>query len=190
MSSFVYLLVWSPPPHIPCISSPNQCLLFAAHAHTIATCFAVISILYHLFLVFISTPYLELYLYLYLETLKCQGVLQRSGKSQGICVVGEICKVTRHVNRWTGIMRVMCKHTCSEHHITYLYFIHTLILFAYLTFSISSGKVMEKSGIFSFWIVVTLNFCHLTFCRNISWVVFVIISCCCSCWTFILEMHR
>ena len=50
MSSFVYLLVWSPPPHIPYISSPNHCLLFAAHAHTIATCFAVVSILYHLFL--------------------------------------------------------------------------------------------------------------------------------------------
>ena len=45
MSSLVYLLVWSPPPHIPYISSPNHCLLFAQHAHTIATCFAVISIL-------------------------------------------------------------------------------------------------------------------------------------------------
>jgi len=33
---------------------------FAAHAHTIATCFVVVSILYHLFLVFLSTPYLEL----------------------------------------------------------------------------------------------------------------------------------
>jgi len=60
MSSLVYLLVWSSPPHIPYISSPNQCLLFAAHAQTIATCFAVLSILYHLFLVFLSTPYLEL----------------------------------------------------------------------------------------------------------------------------------
>jgi len=60
MSSLVYLLVWSPPPHIPYISSPNQCLLFAAHAHTITTCFAVVSILYHLFLVFLSNPYLEL----------------------------------------------------------------------------------------------------------------------------------
>jgi len=48
MSSLVYFLVWSPPLHIPYISSPNQCLLFAAHAHTIATCFAVVSILYHL----------------------------------------------------------------------------------------------------------------------------------------------
>jgi len=60
MSSLVYLLDWSPPPHIPYISSPNQCLLFTAHAHTVATCFAVVSILYHLFLVFLSTPYLEL----------------------------------------------------------------------------------------------------------------------------------
>ena len=57
----VYLLVWSPPPHIPYISSPNQCLLFAAHAHTITTCFGVLSILYNLFLVFLSTPYLELF---------------------------------------------------------------------------------------------------------------------------------
>ena len=61
-SSLVYLLVWSPPPHIPYISSPNQCFLFTVHAHTIATCVAVVSILYHLFLVFLSTPYLELYL--------------------------------------------------------------------------------------------------------------------------------
>ena len=30
----------------------------SAHAHTIATCFAVVSILYNLFLVFLSTPYL------------------------------------------------------------------------------------------------------------------------------------
>jgi len=44
------------------ISSPNQCLLFATHAHAIATCFAVVSILYNLFLVFLSTPHLELYL--------------------------------------------------------------------------------------------------------------------------------
>ena len=61
MLSLVHLLVWSPPPPIPYISSPNQCLLFATHAHTIATCFAVVSILHHLFLVFLSTPYLELY---------------------------------------------------------------------------------------------------------------------------------
>jgi len=39
---------------------PNRCLLFAAHAHTIATCFAVVLRLYHLILVFLSTLYLEL----------------------------------------------------------------------------------------------------------------------------------
>ena len=49
--SLVYLLVWSPPPHTPYISSPNQCLLFATHAHTIAACFVVVPRLYHLFLV-------------------------------------------------------------------------------------------------------------------------------------------
>jgi len=37
------------------------CLLFATHVHTIATFFAVVSVLYHLFLVFLSTRYLELY---------------------------------------------------------------------------------------------------------------------------------
>ena len=31
--SLVYLLAWHPPLHTPYISSPNQCLLFAAHAH-------------------------------------------------------------------------------------------------------------------------------------------------------------
>jgi len=56
----VYLLVWSPPPHIPYISSPNQCLLFAAHAHSIATCFAVASVSYHLFLVFLLTLWLAI----------------------------------------------------------------------------------------------------------------------------------
>ena len=40
--------------HTPYISSPN--LLFAAHAHTIATCFAIV------ILVSLSTLYLELYL--------------------------------------------------------------------------------------------------------------------------------
>jgi len=39
----------------------TQCLLFAAHAHTITTCFAAVSRSYHLFLVFLLTPYLELY---------------------------------------------------------------------------------------------------------------------------------
>jgi len=31
-------LAWHPPPHTPYISSPNHYLLFATHAHTIATC--------------------------------------------------------------------------------------------------------------------------------------------------------
>ena len=61
-SSLVYLLVWSSPPRMPYISLPNQCLLFATHAHTIAACFAVVPRLYHLFLVSLSTVYLELYL--------------------------------------------------------------------------------------------------------------------------------
>ena len=41
-SSLVYLLVWNPLLHTPCISSPNHYLLFATHAHTITTCFAVV----------------------------------------------------------------------------------------------------------------------------------------------------
>ena len=40
--SLVYLLAWHPPLHTPYISSPNHCLLFAAHANTIATCFTVV----------------------------------------------------------------------------------------------------------------------------------------------------
>jgi len=47
---FVYLLAWHPPLHTPYIYSPN-CLLFAAHAHTIGTCFAVVPKLCHLILV-------------------------------------------------------------------------------------------------------------------------------------------
>jgi len=43
---------------IPYISSPNHCLLFAAHAHTIATCFAVVLRLCRLILVSLSTLYL------------------------------------------------------------------------------------------------------------------------------------
>jgi len=49
--SLVYLLAWHPPLHTPYISSPNRCLLFEAHAHTIATCFAVVPNLCHLILV-------------------------------------------------------------------------------------------------------------------------------------------
>jgi len=57
-SSLVYLLVWRPSPHIPYISSPNQCLLFATHTHTIATCFAIVPRLYNLFLTSNSVFYL------------------------------------------------------------------------------------------------------------------------------------
>ena len=45
--SLVYLWAWHPPLHIPYISSPNRCLLFATHAHTIAACFTVVSRLCH-----------------------------------------------------------------------------------------------------------------------------------------------
>jgi len=41
--SLVYLLAWHPPLHTPYISSPNHCLLFSTHAHTVADCFAVVS---------------------------------------------------------------------------------------------------------------------------------------------------
>jgi len=46
--SLVYLLAWHLPLHTPYNSSPNHCLLFAAHAHTIVTCFAVVPKLCHL----------------------------------------------------------------------------------------------------------------------------------------------
>ena len=55
--SLVYLEAW----HFP-LSSPNHCLLFAAHAHTIATCSAVVLRLCPLIPVSLSTLYLELYL--------------------------------------------------------------------------------------------------------------------------------
>jgi len=59
--SLVYLLAWHPPLHTPYISSHNHFLLFTAHAHTIATCFAVIPRLCCLIPVSLSTLYLELY---------------------------------------------------------------------------------------------------------------------------------
>jgi len=52
--SLVYVLAWHPPLHTPYISSPNHCLLFTPHAHTIATCFAVVPRLCHLILVFLN----------------------------------------------------------------------------------------------------------------------------------------
>jgi len=60
--SLVYILAWHPPLHTSYISSPNHCLLFATHAHTIATCFAVVPRLCLLILVSLSTLYLEFYL--------------------------------------------------------------------------------------------------------------------------------
>jgi len=45
--SLVYLLAWHPPLHTSYTSSPNHCLLFAAHAHTISACFAVVLRLCH-----------------------------------------------------------------------------------------------------------------------------------------------
>jgi len=56
-------MVWHPPLHTVhtlYIFSPSHCLLFTAHAHTIATCSAVILRLCHLILVFLWTLYLEL----------------------------------------------------------------------------------------------------------------------------------
>jgi len=60
-TSLQVLLVWNLPVHTPHISSPNHCLLFVTHAHTITTCYAVIPRLCHLFLVSLSTLYLKLY---------------------------------------------------------------------------------------------------------------------------------
>jgi len=40
--SLACLLTWHPPLHIPYISLPNHYLLFATHAHTVTTCFAVV----------------------------------------------------------------------------------------------------------------------------------------------------
>ena len=49
--SLVFLLVLDPQLHTPCTSSPNHHLFFAAHAHTIAACSAVIPMLCHLYLI-------------------------------------------------------------------------------------------------------------------------------------------
>ena len=58
-SSLVFLLVVVDPLLLtPCISSPNH-HLFAAHAHTIAACSAVIPMLCRVYLVPLSAPYLE-----------------------------------------------------------------------------------------------------------------------------------
>ena len=68
--SLVYLLAWHPPLHTVYISSPNHCLLFAAHVLTIATCFAVVPRLYHLILVSLSQHFTcSLMLHIHLTTL-------------------------------------------------------------------------------------------------------------------------
>ena len=54
-SSFVFFLVWGPLLHTPCISSPSR-HLFATHAHIIAACSAVMSMLRHLFQTSLSAP--------------------------------------------------------------------------------------------------------------------------------------
>jgi len=56
--SLVCFLPWHPPLHTAYISSTSHCLLFAAHAHTIATCSAVIPRLSSIRS--LSTLYLEL----------------------------------------------------------------------------------------------------------------------------------
>jgi len=53
-SSLVHLLVSNHPLHTPYISSPNHCLLFATHVNTIATCFAVVARICHLFPISVS----------------------------------------------------------------------------------------------------------------------------------------
>jgi len=57
---WVYLLAWHPQLHTPYISSRNHCLLFAAHAHTIPTCFAAVPRLSSNSSLSLSTLYLEL----------------------------------------------------------------------------------------------------------------------------------
>ena len=61
-SLLVFLLVLNPQLDTPYISSPNHHLLFAAHAHTNAACFAAIPMLCYLYLVSLSAPYLGVYL--------------------------------------------------------------------------------------------------------------------------------
>ena len=56
------VVVWSPLFLTPYISSPSHYLLFTTHAHTIATCFAVVPRFCHLNLLFLSTLYSELFL--------------------------------------------------------------------------------------------------------------------------------
>ena len=59
--SLVYLLAWHPPLHTPYIYSPNHRLLFAIHAHTIATHFTVVPRSCHLILISLSLSHILLY---------------------------------------------------------------------------------------------------------------------------------
>jgi len=67
---------------------------------------------------------------------------EKKHKGQAICVVTEICKASRLVNRWTGIMPMMHKYMCAEHHITYLYFIRT-----FNSFCISDVQHFEMTSV-------------------------------------------
>jgi len=93
--SLVYLLAWHPPLHTPYIFSPNHCLLFAAHAHTITTCFAVLPKLCHLILVSLSTLYLELYLIL------------RVAKSVIIVTTASVCHVVMEMTKTTCLRKFL-----------------------------------------------------------------------------------
>jgi len=136
MSSLVYLLVCSPQPHIPYISSPNQCLLFATHAHTIATCFAVVSILYPLFLVFLSTPYLGLTIF-YLN-------ITHPSDHSHLCSLNYLLHHNTSVQTWG----------------TNLSFAHSFCLTGVILFSfctacinqINTDRVMQKCKILSYCI--------------------------------------
>jgi len=55
--SLAYLLAWHPSLHTPYSSLLSHCLLFAAHANTIVTCFAVVPKLCHLLQVSFSILY-------------------------------------------------------------------------------------------------------------------------------------
>jgi len=60
--SFLWYTSWPGTLHfvLHSFTSPNHCLLFAAHVHTIAACSAVVPRLCHVILVSLSTLYLEL----------------------------------------------------------------------------------------------------------------------------------
>jgi len=129
--SLVYLLAWHPQHNTPYISSPNHCLLFTIHAHTIATCFAVVPKLYHLILVSLSTLYLELYPsdYSHLYLLKCHLIFLSYGHMYGWAqsatyrsVRGKLCNlpnrpvkgVTMHVSAKSRQLSV-CVANCYQY---------------------------------------------------------------------------